>query len=220
MNADIYTGKTDLDQQLEKQLGVTGCLVARISKLLENRGHCIYTDRFYSSVNIAEYLQEKQGTMLCGTTMPKRKRFPKELIETNKMERGTHKLLYNRKVAADVWCDKTPIYFISTKFIADSDVTVLRYNRIEKNRVEDPCPALVKAYNAYMGGTDKKDQMTKLQKCRRHYKCPRRLMIKFFVWCSYNAYIMMNYYSPHKVVGKRFQTFHMFIDKLCHEMIG
>src|SRR6218665_1477459 len=32
------------------------------------------------------------------------------------------------------------------------------------------CPALVKAYNMYMGGTDKNDQMTKLQRCRRHYK--------------------------------------------------
>jgi hypothetical protein len=182
MNAEIYTGKVDLDQQMEKSLGVTGCLVARLSKPFENRGHCIFTDRFYTSVNIAEYLMEKQGTQLCGTALTNRKRFPKELISKKKMDRGSHSLLYNGKIAAVVWCDKKPIYFLSTKFIADPDVTVLRYDRREHKRIPVTCPALVKAYNTYMGGTDKNDQMTKLQKCRRHYKWPRRLMIKMFVW--------------------------------------
>lgn len=219
MNAEMYTGKVALNEDLEKLLGVTGCLVARLCDPIQGRNHCIFTDRFYTSVNTAEYLLQTKTTRLCGTCMTNRKRFPKELVK-KKMDRGSNSMLYNGKTAALVWCDKKPIYFLSTKYVRDADVSVLRYDKKEHKRMPVPCPAIVKSYNSFMGGTDKNDQMTKLQKSRRHYKWPRRLMVKFFVWSAYNAYIIQDHYKPHKLPGKRLHTFHMFIDKLCHELVG
>jgi hypothetical protein len=70
-----------------------------------------------------------------------------------------------------------------------------------------------------MGGTDKNDQLTKLQRCRRQYKWPRRLVVKFFMWCTYNAYVLQNVYAPHQQPGKRVVTFHAFIDQLCHGLV-
>jgi len=106
------------------------------------------------------------------------------------------------------------------KYVNTANDTVLRYSATEHKRVPVSCPAIAKPYNAYMGGTDRNDQLTKLHRSRWHYKWPRRLIIKFFMWAAYNAYILQNYKIPHKQPGKRLVTFHMFLDQLCHELIG
>ena len=69
-------------------------------------------------------------------------------------------------------------------------------------------------------GTDKNDQMTRLQKYRRHYKWPRRLIMKFFMWVIYNAYVLMNFVKPHAQSGCRLFTFHAFLEKLFAELVG
>ena len=78
---------------------MTESLVARLCKPFEQRNHCIFTDRFYTSVTVAEYLLDKQGTRLCGTALPNRKKVPKE-IKNIQIERGSHSLLFNGKTAA------------------------------------------------------------------------------------------------------------------------
>ena len=107
-------------------------------------------------------------------------------------------MLYNgNQVAVIAWQDKMPIYFITSQFIDAPVQQVLRYDAREGRRLPNNCPKAVKAYNTYMGGTDKNDQMCRLQKCRRHYKWSRRLMIKIFIWATYNAYILMGFSKPH-----------------------
>src|SRR6218665_426687 len=71
-----------------------------------------------------------------------------------------------------------------------------------------------------MGGTDRNDQLTKLYRSRQHYKWPRRPVVNFFMWCTYNAYILQNLHSPHKQQNKRFNTFHMFIEQLRNDLVG
>jgi hypothetical protein len=136
------------------------------------------------------------------------------------MEKGNFDLIFNGTVCAIVWMDKSPIYFVSSIFCSSPAETVPRYDPIERRRVPIPCPKLVKAYNAFMGGTDKNDQITKLQKCRRHYRWPRRLMMKFFMWAAYNAYVLMNTVKPHYNVTGRAYTFHFFIEDLCNQLVG
>jgi len=72
----------------------------------------------------------------------------------------------------------------------------------------------------HMGSTDKNDQMTKLQRCRHNYKWPGRLMVKFFVWSAFNGYVIQNLNKPRIIPGKWIQAFRMFIDELCHDMVG
>ena len=221
VNAEIYTGKKDNDPTFVPELGINGSLVVRLSTPYLGQNYCLFTDRFYTSVLLAEYLLANNGTRLVGTALTTRKRFPGQLV-SKKMDRGTSQILFNGTVAAASWCDKRPtgIYFVMSKYVNTADDTVLRYSATEHKRVPVSCPAVAKQYNAYMGGTDRNDQLTKLHRSRRHYKCPRRLMIKFFMWTAYNAYILQNYKIPHKQPGKRLVTFHMFLDQLCHELIG
>jgi hypothetical protein len=63
-----------------------------------------------------------------------------------------------------VWKDKKPVYFVSTVLISTSNERVLRYEAVEHRRVPVDAPKVIKSYNDYMGGTDKNDQMTRLQK--------------------------------------------------------
>jgi hypothetical protein len=95
------------------------------------------------------------------------------------MQRGESEILLDGEVGDLVWKDKKPIYFVSTVFISSPNERVLRYDAVEHRCVPVDAPKIVKSYNDYMGGTDKNDQMTRLQKCRRHYRWPRRLMLKF-----------------------------------------
>jgi len=219
VNAEVYTGKVDDDPSYIRNLGVTGSLVVRLCKPFEGQYHCVFTDRFYTSVTLAEYLLDNHATVMVGTALTNRKLFPASLVK-KKMDRGTSEMLFNGKVATVVWCDKKPIYFVATKYVSDDLQSVLRYNPQEHKRVPVPCPSVVKAYNEFMGGTDKNDQLTKLHRCRRHYKWPRRLVVKFFVWSLYNAYVLQNHYHPHRQPGKRDVTFHAFVSDVCHALVG
>jgi len=119
-----------------------------------------------------------------------------------------------------VWKDKRPIYFVTSTLISASHTTVLRYDAHQHRRLPVTCPEAVKAYNNNMGGTDLNDQMTKLQKSRRHYRWPRRLIMKFFMWAAYNSYVQMGFVKPHAPPNKAVYTFHMFLEDLCENLVG
>ena len=165
------------DNNLQQQQPVSSGSV-RSSPCAYNN-YNVFTDRFYTSVQLAEYLLN-HGIGFCGTAMTNRKIFPKCLKKTNKqMRKGESEMLFNCKVAAFVWMDKKPIYFVTSIYVDDPITSVSRYDATQHKKIPIQCPMAVKYYNQFMGGTDKNDQMTRLQKCRRHYKWPRRLVMKF-----------------------------------------
>ena len=47
-----------------------------------------------------------------------------------------------------------------------------------------------------MGDTDKNDQLTRLQRCRRHYRWPRRLTMKFMMWAIFNSCVIHGTLAP------------------------
>ena len=152
LNGEIYTGHRD-DPNAIATLGATGNLVVRLSEPYHGQNYTLYTDRFYTSVALCEALLTKD-TLLCGTVMTNRRGFPRELIQP--MDRRDHQLLFNGECAAIAWCDKKPIFFITSTEIDEPVTHVLRYNPLEHRRLEVECPKPVKTYNQYMGGTDKK----------------------------------------------------------------
>jgi len=40
------------------------------------------------------------------------------------------------------------------------------------------------------------------------------------VWSAFNGYVIQNLYKPRIIPGKRIQTFRVFIDELCHDLVG
>ncbi len=116
--------------------------------------------------------------------------FPKAIFkQKDELQRGGHNVLFSGTIGVFVWQDQKPIYFISTTHVFSPLEHVSMYSANDHRRISVRCPKVVKFYNAYTGGTDKTDQMIRLQKSRRHCKWPRRLMIKFFMWTAYNSYM-------------------------------
>ena len=93
---------------------------------------------------------------------------------------------YNGKVAVIAWQYKRPLYFVTSMFINAPEEQVLRFDPTEHRCNPVDCPKAVKSYNAFMGH-GQNYQMTRLQKCRCHYKWPQRLVMKFFMWAASNV---------------------------------
>ena len=127
--------------------------------------------------------------------------------------------LSKNNLQAMVWQDRKPIHVLST-YHDPQDVRQTDRRNKDGTVIEVNIPAIVTDYNKYMGGCDKNDQMTRLEKIRRHYRWPHRLMVKFLVWACHNSYIITSYYSPPVQAQKRTRTFKVFLNDLCLEMIG
>ena len=126
VNAEVYTGRRD-DADAIDNLDVTGNLVVRVTDEYSDQNYSVYTDRFYTLVQLAEYLLTNKGICMCGTALTNRKEFPKELIrKKSQMTRGESDLLFNGSVAALVWMDKRPIYFVTSMYISSLSMHVLR----------------------------------------------------------------------------------------------
>jgi hypothetical protein len=220
-NIEIYTGKNDA--QYIEELGATGSVVIRLVSPLQGQNYCIFMDRYYNSPRLCDYLLKLQFKT-CGTVMTNRKEFPKNMIKSKKdlkkMKKGDYEVMYTDGIAAVMWLDRKPIYFLTTAYDPEKIVHVNRLDTSIGRKVPVQCPEPVQKYNEFMGGTDRNDQVTKIQKIRRHFKWPRRLVVKCFMWACYNSYVVEGFFKPHYPVGKRPRLFQDFVEDLVDELIG
>lgn len=211
-NAEVYTGRENLDHP---NLGITGNVVTRLltSCDLNNKGHCLFMDRYYNSVTLFDHLHEVEQTHAIGTAMTNRKHFPVDVAKSKLKKRGESAHSCRGPITAVAWMDKKKIHFLSNCSDPTELSSVHRRTK-DGSLVAVPCPQVVTDYNKFMGGTDLNDQMTRLQKSRRHYKWPRRLFLKSMMWALYNSYIL------YREVTSQSTTFSQYVDTLCHDLIG
>ena len=212
VNADIYTGFEDLQHP---ELGITGNVVTRLltGAGCDNRGHVLVMDRFYNSVSLFHHLFHKEKTFAVGTAMTNRKFFQKDIMCKKPATRGDSDYLSRENISCMVWNDRKPIYFLSNFH----DPTNLgSCNRRQKNGtlIDVPAPTAVLDYNRFKCGCYLNDQQTQLYKPRRHYKWPRRLIIKILMWAIYNAYVL------HRESTVTKMNFTQFLDDVCYGLIG
>ena len=165
INAEIYTGKTDA-VDVNTDWGATGnvvcCLICESH--VDQKHHIVYVDRFYSSCMLFYYIYNIMNTHAAGTVMQNRKVYPPSLVHNKKdLARDDIKYLSKNNLQALVWMDRKPIYFLSTFHNAQDVKTVNRCSK-DGTQIEINIPALVVDYNSYMGGCNKNDQMTRLEK--------------------------------------------------------
>ncbi|XP_005097783.1 piggyBac transposable element-derived protein 4-like [Aplysia californica] len=215
LSSEIYTGR---EEQAVDGLGVVGNIVYRLllAGECENKKHILTMDRYYNSVDLFKYLLREQNTFAVGTAMTNRKHYPKTLIRKKMNKRGDYEFVCQGSLVAMVWMDRRPINFLSTCH----DPTLFQHaRRRNKDGTQENVvmPQLVKDYNSFMGGTDKNDQMARLNKTRRHYRWPRRLFMKFVMWAVYNAYVLFQNVDPEK--AKKY-TLRNFLNEYCLALVG
>ena len=211
---EVYTGK---EVHVIPHLKATGNVVYRLltDAGLHDKGYVLVMDRFYTSVTLANFLHQVCGTHALGTTMTNKRFFPKQLIKGKKgfPQRGDFEFKCWYDITCYAWQDKNTVYLIDTKF-SPSEVTTCERTMKDGSSVVVPTPKAMSMYNQHMGGCDNNDQMTRLNRARRHYKWPRRLFVKNVMWAIYNSYVINC-----KLTGKK-PTFMNYLHDLCYAMIG
>lgn len=108
----LYIGRNPGERA---EVGLAIRVVKELCAGLENCGHHLYTDNFYTSVDLYQYLYDKK-IYACGTIKGSRKNFPKEIVfeGTRGLARGTYQWRMSGPLLAVAWLDNKAVYFLST----------------------------------------------------------------------------------------------------------
>ncbi|XP_033630239.1 piggyBac transposable element-derived protein 3-like [Asterias rubens] len=160
-------------------------ITMKVTKHHLGRYHHLYTDKLYTSVNLANLLLQK-STYLTGAVKSNSKGLPKDLLTTSanpdrqraanakKVPRGTFYIRQNGSIIAAMWKDswvmmtlstghqgwRDPLHHTVKKKIPHPDT-----GRLIKSDI--PAPPQAIDYTRYMGGVDRGDQLRSYHTCSR-----------------------------------------------------
>ena len=214
---NMYTGKTNTPIIHGLAFDVVMALVTSASL---GTGYHLYMDNFYSSpalFNALRYIQ----VGACGTYRENRKGCPRlrDNALTKKAARGSIRWLREDNVLFVKWMDTKEVAVCSTIHQAFSGEEVVR--QVKQNdqwrQQRFPCPAPIMAYNRYMGGVDRSDQLLNYYSAhRRSNRWYRTVFLHLFDIATGNAFLL------HKELTEagRAMSHKSFMDKLCSELFG
>ena len=170
-------------------------------------------DRYYTSIPLFHELFAKQ-TVAVGTCMANRRGLPKDLVK-QRLPRGKVAAYRDGALLALKWRDKRDVLVLSTKHTpAMQDVSV----RAPGGRVFRRKPILVEAYNSYMGGVDKSNQLLSYYRFnRKTNKWWKKLFFHLLSLAVVNAQKMFNLYKTKQ--GERPFSFLTFTESLLDDLL-
>lgn len=207
LNIIMYSGK---EETQNSDVSKTEKLVLRLMRPYLLRGHHLFMDNFYNSINLTQKLLDFK-THCTGTLRANRKGTPTHIVK-KKLKRGEHVWACKNRVYVSKWMDKRPVLMITTK----THPTIVEVsNRFGKTRLK---PAEVEVYNRFMSGIDRSDQMV------AYYSCPRKTirwykkvffhLLDISVW---NAFYL---FKKYKKGNSTAYSYIKYRDDLIKDMIG
>ena len=168
-NILVYAGKQTPLLPLPTHSHTTKVVLTLVD-YMRDKGHDLYTDRFYTSVELADELT-KMGFSITGTIQKNRKFLPTKIKKLSTMSKGSVITFRKKEKMLLAWMDKRIVFMLSTKYsnnMVDIQtrlvvllmfvyVVITFYSR-DKSRVVKK-PEVVAEYNQFMLGVDKIDQM-------------------------------------------------------------
>nr|XP_034194869.1 piggyBac transposable element-derived protein 4-like [Osmia lignaria] len=198
-----YKGAKETTTSDRKKFGLGYDVVVNLLKdsYCLNKGHHIFVDNFFTSVELARYLYS-MDTYLTGTIRRNKKCIPDNLKQTNVNEvkyfRDNEVLFCAYREKKSV---KNPVLLISTK--ADEQNVTITKNR-HGREIRSTKPAIIQSYNAFMGGVDESDKMlyTYLDE-RRSVKYWKKVAFNIINRMVLNAYIIYKETVKSKAISRR-----------------
>lgn len=172
----------------DERLGVGGTVVKILTERLQI-GHTVFIDRYFTTLNLLEYLDGK-GITAVGTILlnrlPKNVRAKlKSEKELQKEGRGAYQELVrdDEKVGLVKWLDNGSVLIATTKMMAAPIDEVRRYDKKTKKHIYLPRPRCIAAYNDSMGGVDLADRLVSYYRMgMRTRKWPVRFFFISSIW--------------------------------------
>ncbi|CAM4635413.1 unnamed protein product [Leuciscus chuanchicus] len=169
----VFRSKTTLEAHgvpltpEQTAMGVTSQIVSVLaSTMSSSTTTAIFADNFFTSLEIVRYLKDK-NCRYTGTARDNRIGKPplkiiKEM-ENKAVPRGTYDYVTSDDgILALRWKDNRIVTLLSTDMGAEPISSVYRYCSETKRKEQVSCPAVIKSYNANMGGIDKSDMLVHL----------------------------------------------------------
>ncbi|XP_076641679.1 piggyBac transposable element-derived protein 4 [Halictus rubicundus] len=175
----VYTGKT-----LEKENTTPTKIVMSLCRDLFDKGHTLYTDNWYTSLELAEKLINK-NIDLVGTLRSNRRGNPQQVI-SKKLKRGEIIAKENEQgITILKWKDKCDILVLSTKH--SSEMVNVKSRSEHKLR-----PQIIVDYNRGKAAVDLSNQMNAYNNpLRRSMKWYRKLAFELLLSTTVlNSYIL------------------------------
>ena len=140
------------DRQCTAQhLTATHATMSELTKKIQGRGHKLYMDNYFSSLDLFDDLATKQ-IYTCGTVRPNRKGVPRDL-GPRRMTRGDLQVRTRGDLTDILWRDKRDVRVLTN--IHDSPAEG-NFCDINGKAIK---PQIVADYNRHMGYVDKGDRM-------------------------------------------------------------
>lgn len=199
LNFIVYTGSSTKLPVFYDELGVSGnCVVNLIERYLK-KGHCLFTDNWYTSPRLARFLHENQ-TNCCGTVRNNRKEMPKF---TKNLKRGERRCMSTDKIMVLQWRDKRIVHMLTT-FHEDTVVTTAKTNRETGESIVKPL--CIDQYNKNMGTIDKVDMLLSPVNClHKSVKWYKKVFFFLMDYALLNAYSMWKVYTGEQIPLAKFQ---------------
>nr|XP_053642416.1 piggyBac transposable element-derived protein 4-like [Cherax quadricarinatus] len=182
----VYTGKNTLDDD-RRMLGISGDVVRRMMEPYLGKGHTLYTDNWYTSPMLADFLRVN-NTDICGTVRRNRKHMPRF---TGGSVEGEVQAFHANDIMALTWHDKRDVTLLSTIHRNE----MVQTDRLSKfNNEPIVKPLAVVDYTNNMRLVDKCDMMIGFVDCVRR---SRKWYIKLFFYLVDIA--VLNAFSMYEV---------------------
>nr|XP_006820728.1 PREDICTED: piggyBac transposable element-derived protein 4-like [Saccoglossus kowalevskii] len=177
---------TGSHEQYSREVSRTRDLCERLIIDIRGRHHILYTDSYYTSVDMVNYLLENHEIYVVGSVRQDRVGFPNALRTNPKknknhkaimqLERGQFVSRQKDKVVAITWKDSTLLNILTTYYegYRTKNQRVTRSLRSQdtgrKVPYSLPAPEAIYDYNLYMGGVDKSNQLRSYYTAQRQSK--------------------------------------------------
>lgn len=179
LNILLYTGRETLREASPEfsDLPQPAQVVMHVVSPYLDRGHHLFTDRYYTSVPLAQALS-KHNTSFTGTSNKNRVNLPDELSQMKSMKGGEMVSYRTNDLLALAWqAEKRnkPVYMLSTESSA-------KWETIRPQNAYNPPtqkPSAVHLYNHNMNGVDRADQLAVYYSFERK---TRKWWRKVFFW--------------------------------------
>nr|CAH7765175.1 unnamed protein product [Callosobruchus chinensis] len=180
----------------EDSLGLGAKVILSLCKSIKNPAcSAVYFDNFFSSLELLHVLRNDYGILSLGTI--RSNRLGNCILEDDKVlaKKGRGSFCCKNdnvnRISCVKWFDNKAVILVSTYVSVEPVVTATRYNKNKKDKIEIPCPNIVKQYNRHMGGVDLMDMLVSLYRTRLK---SRRWYLSIFAQmvdlCINNAWLL------------------------------
>ncbi|CAM4623838.1 unnamed protein product [Leuciscus chuanchicus] len=192
--------------------GVTSQIVSVLASTMSpSSTTAIFADNLFTSLEIVRYLKDKNCRCM-GTARDNRIGKP-PLKSIKDMEKKAVPCV----MMALRWKDNRVVTLVSTDMGVEAISSVYRYCSDTKRKEQVSCPAVIKSYNANMGGIDKSDMLVHLYRTPMKSKRWYMRMFAYAIDVSLsNAWIMYRWESKALGVdGLSLKNFQIQVFRMC-----